>query len=103
MKLSVKNGLFFGVLLGIASAFLYAPKSGKELREELKDQISSVPRNFLNLLESIVDLALSVLDFAKVAFSEQGERISKAVNSGISAAHKKTEELKRYATKAVSE
>lgn len=102
MRLSVKNGLFFGLLVGVVSAFLYAPKPGKELREELKDKVNSIPRNFLNLLESLVDLALSLLDFAKVAFSEQSERISKAVSTGINAAREKTEELKKYTAKSGS-
>ena len=35
MKLSLKNGLLLGLLIGLASAVLYTPKSGKELREGL--------------------------------------------------------------------
>ena len=97
--MSLKNGLFLGLLFGIASALLYAPKAGKELREELKDKVNSVPHHFFNLLESIIDLAVSVLDFAKVTFQEQKERFSQAVNIGLSAAKEKADELKRYSTK----
>ena len=102
MKLSLKHGLFFGLLVGVFSAFLYAPKAGKELREQLKEKASSVPYHLLNLLESLVDLAVSVLDFAKIAFEEQSDRFSKAVTTGISVAKEKTDELKRYAAKTVS-
>ncbi len=99
MKMSLKNGLFLGLLFGIASALLYAPKTGKELREELKGKVDNVPHNFFNLLESIIDLAVSVLDFAKVAFQEQKERFSHAVSVGLSAAREKADELKQYSTK----
>lgn len=98
MKPTLKNGLFFGLVVGVTSALLYAPKAGKELREELKDKLNNVPYHFFNLLESIVDLTASVLDFSKEAFQEQREKLSKAVNSGIVAAKEKTDELKRFAT-----
>ena len=97
MKLSLKHGLFLGLLVGIASAFLYAPKAGKELREELKDKASNVPYHFLNLLESLVDLAVSVLDFAKEAFQEQRDKLSHAVTTGINAAKEKSGELRKFA------
>ncbi len=102
MKLTLKNGLIFGLLVGIASAFLYAPKTGKEMREELKDKTDSITQHFLNLLESLVDLTVSVLDFFKVAVSEQGEKVSKALSTGISAAREKTEELKKFTTGTVA-
>lgn len=102
MRLSLKHGLFFGLVVGIVSALLCAPKTGKELREELKEKASSVPMQFLNFLESLVDLVISILDFAKVAFQEQGERLSKAVSYGLTAAKEKSDELKRFATKVGS-
>ena len=98
MKLSLKNGLFLGLLIGAISALLYAPKTGKELREELKGKVDAVPNSFFNFLESLIDLAISVLDFAKSAFKEQSYKFSKAFDSGISAAKEKSEELKRYAS-----
>lgn len=73
MKLTLKRGLLLGGLLGIASAFLYAPKPGKELRAELRGKLDSVPKHLLDLLESIVDLTYSVFDFAKVSFEEQSK------------------------------
>ncbi len=102
MKMSLKNGLFLGLLLGVASAFLYAPKTGKELREELKDKLNNVPYHFFNLVESIVDLAASVLDFAKESFNEQKHRLSKAVEAGVSVAKEKTTELRNLAASKTS-
>jgi gas vesicle protein len=91
-----RDGLFLGVLLGIASAFLYAPKSGDEVRDEVKDKLDSVPKNFFALLESIVDLSSAVLDFAKDAFDEQKGTFTSAVSSGIDAAKKKREEFSSH-------
>ena len=95
MKLSLKNGLLIGLLIGLASAVLYTPKSGKELREELKDKVEKVPFHFFNFLESLIDLTLSVLDFAKSTFQEQIEKLSSALSTGIAAARVKAEELKK--------
>ena len=97
MKLSLKHGLFLGLIIGVASALLYAPKTGKEIRAELKDKLNNVPYHFFNLLESLIDLTVSVLDFAKVAFHEQQEKLSRAFVSGINAAKEKTDELKKLA------
>ena len=99
MKLSLKNGLIIGLLVGIGSAFLYAPKTGKQLRNELSEKAKDVPKHFLALLESLVDLVISILDFAGEAFKEQGKKLSSAVSTGISAAKEKTKELKGHAYK----
>ncbi len=101
MKLSVKNGLFLGLLLGGVAALLYAPKPGKELRAELKEKINLVPEHFSNLVESIVDLVVSVIDFGVEACEEQGEKISHAVSSGVCAAKNKAAELKNTVTGSV--
>lgn len=97
MKLSVKNGLFFGLLFGVIAALLYAPKPGKELRHDLKEKIDTVPKHFLSFLESLVDLMVSVLDFGMSAFQEQSSRLSKAVTTGVNAAKEKANELKTLA------
>ncbi len=100
MKLSLKNGLLFGLLIGAVAALLYAPKTGEELREELKEKVDAVPNNFFTFLESVIDLTISVLDFARSAFKEQSSKFSKAFESGVSAAREKSEELRKYASQA---
>lgn len=94
MKLSFKNGIFLGLIFGIGAALLCAPKSGKELREELKGKVQAVPFHFLNFLESLIDLTVSVLDFAKDSFKEQGYNLSRAFEYGVNAAKEKNREMK---------
>ena len=103
MRLSLKSGLVVGFLLGAVSAFLYAPKTGKELREELREKIDAVPYHFFNLMESVVDLSLSVLDFAKESFGEHSYKFSKAVESGIAACKEKSKEMKDLASNVVKQ
>lgn len=93
-----RDGLFLGLLIGVASALLYAPKKGKEVRSEVKDKLTNVPKHFFGLVESILDLTISVLEFTRESFQEQKEHLTSAVSSGINAAKEKTEELKRFAS-----
>lgn len=93
-----RNGIILGLLIGVGAAFLYAPKSGKETREDLKEKLNKVPQSFLNLLESLVDLSVSVLDLAKESLEEQSDRLSNVVNKGMSYAKDKTEKIKSLAT-----
>lgn len=99
MKLSLKNGLLFGLLVGIGSALFYAPRPGKELRAELSQKAGTIPQQCLNLLESLVDLVVSILDFAVVAFQEQGDKLSRAMSNGICVAKEKSDELKGFVNK----
>jgi gas vesicle protein len=41
-------GLLAGVVIGGVIALLYAPRSGKETRQLIKDKVTRVPRNEQN-------------------------------------------------------
>lgn len=94
-----KDGLLLGLILGIGAAILYTPKPGEEIREQVKDKLSSVPEHFFNFLESLLDLSISVLDFTKDSFQGQREKLAKAFSSGIDAAREKTDELAKMSSK----
>ncbi len=100
--MKMKDGLTLGFILGAITALLCAPKSGKELRKELKGKVNIVPKNFYTLMESVVDLSASVLDFAKDSFKEQSERFSEAVHKGLDVAKEKSDELKKLASTIAS-
>ena len=102
MKLTLKHGLFFGFLIGVISALLYAPKAGKELRAELKDKASTVPEHFFSFMESLVDLIVSIMDFTLKAVEEQKDKLSKAVETGLHVAKDKSNELKKMASNIAS-
>lgn len=94
-----KDGLLFGLVLGVAAAFLYSPKTGEEIREEVKDKLNSVPEHLFNFLESLLDLSISVLGFTKGSFQGQREKLSRAFSSGLNAAKDKTDELTKVTSK----
>lgn len=100
--MKLKNGLLIGLIIGIGAALLYAPKSGKEVRKEVQDKLNNIPQHFFGLLESIIDLSVSVLDFARESFKEQKERLSNAMSKGLDAAKDKTEEFRKFATSGKS-
>ncbi|MBY0356790.1 MAG: YtxH domain-containing protein [Candidatus Obscuribacterales bacterium] len=86
-------GLFFGALGGVTIALLTAPKSGKELRGELREGAKAIPERASELLDDTLDLYASGVNYAQVAVEEQTMRVKKAVAAGKLAAAKKREEL----------
>ncbi len=49
-------GLLFGLISGAIFALLYTPKSGRELREDLKAKTEDLPTEVNNLLNDIREL-----------------------------------------------
>lgn len=98
----MRDGLLLGLIIGVGAAILYAPKSGKEIRNDVHDKLNVVPKNFFTLLESLVDLSVSVLDFAKEALQEQSDKFSDVFSRGLDVAKDKTDELKKYASSVSS-
>jgi gas vesicle protein len=86
-------GLFIGALGGATVALLTAPKSGKELRSDLKDGAAALPERVSELMDDTLDLYASGVNYAQLAVEEQTMRVKRAVAAGKLAAAKKREEL----------
>lgn len=86
-------GLFFGAVGGVTVGLLMAPKSGKELRGDLKESAKALPERASELMDDTLDLYASGVNYAQLAVEEQTMRVKRAVQAGKLAAAKKREEL----------
>jgi gas vesicle protein len=86
-------GLLLGALGGVTVGLLTAPKSGKQLRGELKDSARELPERVSELMDDTLDLYASGVNYAQLAVEEQTMRVKRAVAAGKLAAAKKREEL----------
>ena len=86
-------GLFLGAVGGATVALLTAPKSGREMRGELKESAKALPERASELMDDTLDLYASGVNYAQLAVEEQTMRVKRAVQAGKLAAAKKREEL----------
>jgi len=86
-------GLFIGAIGGVTVGLLTAPKSGKELRGDLREGAMALPERASELMDDTLDLYASGVNYAQLAVEEQTMRVKRAVQAGKLAAAKKREEL----------
>ncbi len=86
-------GLFIGAAGGVTLGLLTAPKSGKELRSDLREGARTLPERASELMDDTLDLYASGVNYAQLAVEEQTMRVKRAVQAGKLAAAKKREEL----------
>jgi gas vesicle protein len=83
------NPLFLGVILGIvagvASAMLYTPKKGSEVRDELKSKLNEVPSEVDKLLKDIRELYHKSVELVIGASKEQCNKLSDALGDAENA------------------
>ena len=86
-------GLTLGALGGVTIAILYAPKSGSQMRDELKESAKELPERLTELVDDSLDLYAMAVNKLQLVIEEQGMRIKKTVAASKLAAAKKREEL----------
>ena len=72
-------GLLFGGLIGAVLGILYAPKSGKEMREDIKDKANELLGN--ETLKDIKGKANELLGKAKEEYKRVSEKTADAIQS----------------------
>lgn len=80
------NGLFLGVVLITAAisagiAILYAPKSGKEVREQIKDLAGKQKDNLTDQINRGKEKATEVVDTVKNKYSEVADQAKSKLES----------------------
>ncbi|HEY3377387.1 MAG TPA: YtxH domain-containing protein [Armatimonadota bacterium] len=84
---SLFAGLLVGALVGAAVSLLYAPKAGKETREELMGRLDA-------LTEKVDATARSMVEATKTKLAETKADLGQAVEAGRTAAKARADELR---------
>jgi gas vesicle protein len=82
---------FLGLGLGVAVGILFAPKSGTETRELIKEKADEGKEYLKRRGDELRDSATEIVDRSKQALARQKEQLAAAVEAGKSAYREKTE------------
>lgn len=87
--------LIWGILMGAAAALLFAPKSGRETREELADSFYRLRDDAELRIREVQDTVNTTVEDVRRQFDEGVTTARRAVESGREAARASREELER--------
>lgn len=88
--LSMLAGLAVGLAIGVAVSLLYAPKSGRETREELASCLQE-------MRDRLDETAKRVTEAAKARIAETGADLAQAIDAGRVAASERKTALRKQA------
>jgi gas vesicle protein len=74
-------GLLTGVIMGGAIALLFAPRTGKETREIIKNKAIETRDTAAGIADNVKSLAIETADKVKAAAVEVGKRSNGAVHA----------------------
>lgn len=93
-SISFGVGLLIGVLAGVATGVLFSPRSGEEMRKDLKEVSCKVLKHNEKLKLADTKLtSLAMMDKLKYSIEKQISRVGDAIKAGKMAAAKQKEEL----------
>lgn len=90
-SISFGVGLLFGVLAGVAAGVFFAPKSGKETRQELINITSNINKG--QKLDNCRSASVDMINRMKYTIEKQLNKINDAIKAGKMAAAKRKEEF----------
>lgn len=85
----------WGLLAGAAAALLFAPKSGRETRDELTESFYRVREEAEHRLRDVQDTVTTTVDDVRRQFDEGVDTARRAVESGREAARTSREQVER--------
>jgi gas vesicle protein len=91
--LSFGVGMLLGMGIGAVLGLLLTPKSGQQMRSDIRSMANELPSNVNQNLDNTKDRAMSLIDKTKYNFEKQVKQIDDAIRAGKMAAAKKREEL----------
>ena len=75
-SISFGMGLLAGILGGVVAAILYAPKSGAETREDIKNRVNDFAEKHAPEIKEAKKQALESLDMMKYKLEKQYNKIN---------------------------
>ena len=93
------KGLLFGGMIGAGLALLYAPKSGKELREDLKEKSTELKNEAEKYYEEAKDISGDLL----VDGLKKAKKLKKDAEIKVEEAKKKFEEMMAESNRLANE
>jgi gas vesicle protein len=85
----------WGMLIGAAAALLFAPKSGRETRQELTDSMTRLRDQAEDTVREVQTTVTETVDDVRRQFEEGVETARRAVESGKEAARASRDEMER--------
>lgn len=85
----------WGLLVGAAAALLYAPKSGRETREELADSVHRMRDQAEGKIREVQETVTDAVDDYRRQFEEGMETARRAVESGRQAVRDSRKDVER--------
>ncbi|MDX1674230.1 MAG: YtxH domain-containing protein [Longimicrobiales bacterium] len=85
----------WGLLIGAAAALLYAPKSGRETREELSESVARLRDEAEGRVREVQDTVTEVVEDARRQFEEGVGAARHAVETGRQAVRESRQEVER--------
>lgn len=86
----------WGLLLGAAAALLFAPKSGRETREELEESLNRMRHTTEDRVRHVQDSIQTTVDDVRRQFEDGLDQARRVVESGREAARASREEMERH-------
>lgn len=84
---------FLGGLIGAGVALLFAPKSGKETREKIKELAVEAKEKVEDVVEQVKGKATSAVEKGKGLYEEKKSIVTTAIEAGKEAYEKEKEKL----------
>lgn len=80
-SISFGMGLLLGVLGGVTAAILFAPKSGAETREDIKNRVNDFAQKHAPEIKEAKKQALESLDMMKYKLEKQYNKINEHIKA----------------------
>lgn len=85
----------WGLLIGAAAALLYAPKAGRETREELTESMTRLRDQAEDKVREVQDTVTEAVEDARRQFEDGMDTARRAVESGRRAVRESREDVER--------